>query len=103
MQKVTWKFWNNYEWIGNNIPFFLYCTFLGVLFIANDHWGSKMIRRVNKLAAEVKDLNYETKVLKGALLFVNKQSQLQNAVSSMELEISKDNVILVTDSMIINK
>jgi hypothetical protein len=91
----------NYKWVVKNIPFFLYCAFLCVLYIANGHYGEKMIRRINKLGKENKELSYEYKTLNGKLLFQSKQSELMRAVAPLGLVVPSESPNLLTDSTIV--
>jgi hypothetical protein len=88
----------NYRWVVKNIPFFLYCAFLCVLYIANGHYGEKMIRHINKLGKGNKEMTYEHKTLNGSLLFESKQSQLVKAVDSLYLKLPDVMPIIINDS-----
>jgi Bacteriodetes cell division protein (FtsL-like) len=96
--KPNWTFKFNYQWVVGNIPFFLFCAFLCVLYIANGHYGEKMIRRINKLGKQNKELTYEYKTLNGSLMFKSKQSELVRAVSALGLQLPSEMPIVITDS-----
>jgi hypothetical protein len=98
MQKPNFTLRINYKWVVKNIPFFLFCAVLCVLYIANGHYGEKMIRSINKLGKDNKELNYAYKTLNGALMFKSKQSELVLAVNDMELLLPKEMPIIITDS-----
>lgn len=91
----------NYKWVVRNIPFFLFCAFLCVLYIANGHYGEKMIRRINDLGKQNKELTYEYKTLNGNLMFKSKQSELVKAVAPLGLVLPKEMPIVITDSTVI--
>lgn len=97
--KMNWRFWLNYRWIVKNIPFFLYCALLCVLYIANGHFGDKMVKQINVLGHEVKELQAENKTLSGALLFKSKPSELEKAVEPLGLKPPKEQPIVVNDSL----
>ncbi len=101
MQKTNIFSWFNYGWVVKNIPFFLYCALLCVLYIANGHYGEKMIRKINKLGKENKELTYEYKTLNGSLMFKSKQSELAKAVAPLGLQLPTEMPIVITDSTII--
>jgi hypothetical protein len=101
MAKPNLTYWLNYKWVVKNIPFFLYCAFLCVLYIANGHYGEKMIRKINKLGKENRELTYEYKTLNGTLMFESKQSEMVKEVSKLGLELPKEMPIMINDSTII--
>jgi hypothetical protein len=73
-------------WIAKNIPFFLFLTFLAVLYIANGHYGDKTIRKINKVSKDLKELQYEYKTLKADVMFRSKESELVKAVAPLGLK-----------------
>ncbi len=73
-------------WIAKNIPFFLFLTFLAVLYIANGHYGDKTIRKINKVSRDLKELQYEYKTLKADVMFRSKESELVKAVAPLGLK-----------------
>lgn len=73
-------------WIASNIPFFLFLTFLAVLYIANGHYGDKTIRKINKVSKDLKELQYEYKTLKADVMFRSKESELVKAVAPLGLK-----------------
>jgi hypothetical protein len=97
--RFNWRFWLNYRWVVKNIPFFLYCALLCVVYIANGHLGDRMIRRINKLGREVKELGYENKTLSGSLMFKSKQSELEKAVAPLGLYIPDAPPIVIQNSI----
>jgi Bacteriodetes cell division protein (FtsL-like) len=101
MQMSNFTSWLNYKWVVKNIPFFMYCAFLCVLYIANGHYGEKLIRKINKLGKENKELTYEYKTLNGSLMFKSKQSELAKAVAPLGLQLPKEMPIVITDSTLI--
>ncbi len=93
--------WFNYKWVVRNIPFFLYCALLGVLYIANGHYGENTIRKINKLGKENKELTYQYKTLNGTILYQSKPSELIKSVSALGLVIPTEMPIVLNDSTII--
>jgi hypothetical protein len=89
----------NYKWVVKNIPFFIYCAFLCVLYIANGHYGEKMVRRINTLGKENKESIYEYKTLNGNLMFQSKQSELVKVVAKLGLQLPTEMPVVVSDSM----
>jgi Bacteriodetes cell division protein (FtsL-like) len=93
---------SGYNWVLKNIRFFLFVAFLGVLYIANGHYGDNTIRKINNLGKENKELLWEYKTLNGNLMFQSKQSQLGKAVEPLGLHITADQPIVITDSTVVN-
>lgn len=98
-QKADWRRWFDYRWIVKNFTFFLFMAGLAVLYIANGHYADKTIRKINKTAKELRELQYEYKTVKSELMFRSKQSELVKVVGEMGLEeLKTPPVKLVGDS-----
>jgi hypothetical protein len=76
----------SYRWIVVNIPFFLFLSFLAIVYIYNGHNADKTVRAINQVARQLKDMEYEFKILKGEVTFRSKQSELAKAVAPIGLE-----------------
>lgn len=77
-----------YEWISNNIGFFLFLAALTVLYIANGHYADKTIRDISKTNKEIKDLQFQYKTLKSELMYQTRETELIKAVEADGLKIS---------------
>src|ERR1043165_4298599 len=84
--KAGWKRMLNYQSIVKQVPFFLFLTFLAVIYIYNGHYADKTIRNINQTAKEVKELQYEYKNVKSEVMFRSKQSELVKAVEPLGLK-----------------
>ncbi len=94
--KNEWRRLLNYQWIVRNFPFFLFLSFLAVIYIYNGHFADKTARSINKINRELEELNYEYKTLKSEVMFRSKQSELSKEVEKYGLkEIVIPPVILV--------
>ena len=94
--KSEWKRLLNYQWILKNFPFFLFLSFLAVVYIYNGHYADKTVRNINTVSKELDELNYEFKTLKSEVMFRSKQSELSKAVEPLGLkELTTPPVILV--------
>ena len=80
------KRWLNYQSVVKQVPFFLFLALLAVIYIYNGHFADKTIRQINRLAKEVKELQYEYKSVKSELMFRSKQSELAKAVEPLGLK-----------------
>jgi hypothetical protein len=84
--KPDWKRWLNYQSIVKQIPFLLFLALLAVIYIYNGHYADNTIRKINRTAKEVKELQYEYKTVKSEVMFRSKQSELAKAVEPLGLK-----------------
>lgn len=84
--RSEWKRLLNYQWIVRNFPFFLFLSFLAVIYIYNGHYADKTIRNINTVNKELDELNYEYKTLKSEVMFRSKQSELSKEVEQFGLK-----------------
>jgi len=90
-----WKRWLNYQAVVRQVPFFLFLTLLAVVYIYNGHYADKTIRQIGRTSKDVRELQYEYKTIKGAVMSFSKQSSIANAVEPYGLkELSQPPVIL---------
>lgn len=81
-----WKRWLNYQSVTRQIPFFLFLTFLAVVYIYNGHYADKMVRKISRTTRDVKELQHEYKTVKSEVMFRGKQSELVKAVEPLGLK-----------------
>jgi len=79
-----------YEWITGNMNFFLFLSFLAVLYIANGHMADKTIRNISKIQNELKELQFEYKTVKSEVMFKSQEAQVIKAADPLGLKISMD-------------
>ena len=92
-----WKRWLNYQSVVKQVPFFLFLTFLAVVYIYNGHYADKMLRTISRTTREVKELQHEYKTVKSEVMFRSKQSELVKAVEPLGLkELTEAPVVLTT-------
>jgi hypothetical protein len=78
--------WISYNWILDNIGFFLFLSLLAVLYIANGHMADNRIRRINETGRKLKDLQYEYKTLKSEMMFKSRESEMVKASQPLGLQ-----------------
>lgn len=78
--RAEWKRLLSYQWIVKNFPFFLFLSFLAVIYIYNGHYADKTVRNISRVSKEIDELNYEYKTLKSEVMFRSKQSELAKDV-----------------------
>lgn len=81
-----WRKLFKYQWIAQNINYFLFLAVLAIIYIANGHWADKTIRNINANARALKDMQYEYKSFKSELMFQSKESELAKAVQPLGLK-----------------
>jgi hypothetical protein len=85
----------NYQSIVRQVPFFLFLAVLAVIYIYNGHYADKTIRSINATSKEVKEMQYEYKMIKSEVMFRSKQSELVTAVAPLGLkELTTSPVVL---------
>ena len=93
--KTSWKRLLNYQSVVKQIPFFLFLTFLAVLYIYNGHLADKTARNISRTTREVRELQHEYKTVKSEVMFRSKQSELVKAVEPLGLkELTESPVVL---------
>ena len=94
-----WKKWLNYQRVVKQLPFFLFLTFLAVIYIYNGHYADKTMRTIGKTSREVKELQHEYKTVQSEVMFRSKQSELVKAVEPLGLkELTQSPVILTSET-----
>jgi cell division protein FtsL len=98
--RTDWKRWLNYQSIVKQIPFFLFLALLAVIYIYNGHYADKTIRNINRIAKEVKELQYEYKTVKSEVMFRSKQSELAKAVEPLGLKELTASPVVLRDTVV---
>ncbi|MEP7256476.1 MAG: FtsL-like putative cell division protein [Ferruginibacter sp.] len=85
-QKNDWRKNLSHKWVVKNIPFFLFLTFLAVLYIYNGHFTDKLVLKISTTEKHIKELEYEYKTIKSEVIFRSKASELIKAVEPLGLK-----------------
>ncbi|HET8829436.1 MAG TPA: FtsL-like putative cell division protein [Pelobium sp.] len=67
----------------NALPFLLFLSLLGMIYIGNRHNAENNIRKIDGLSKEVKELSWDFKTLKSDLMFQSRQTQVIKKVDSL--------------------
>ena len=94
---IKW-FGINQVWLVKNIPFFLYLSVLAVVYIYNGHHAEKAIKDISKTSKELKDLQYEYKMVKSEWMFMTKQSEVIKSVAPFGVKEILVPPVIITDS-----
>jgi cell division protein FtsL len=101
-KKINKWFVINQVWLVKNIPFFLYLSALAVIYIYNGHHAEKAIKDINKTGKELKDLQYEYKMVKSEWMFMTKQSEVKKTVAPFGVKEILEPPVILDDSTDIN-
>jgi hypothetical protein len=69
-----------------NIPFFIYLSFLTVMYIYNGHQAEKTIKDISRTSKELKDLQYEFKMIRKDWMFQTQQSEIIKTVEPLGIK-----------------
>jgi len=75
--------------ILKNIGFIIWLTFLGIVYIGNSYHAEKVARSINRLQSEVKDLRSESITTAAKLMYVSRQSVVQQTVKNKQLDLKE--------------
>lgn len=70
------------QWLVKNVPFFLFLSVLAVIYIYNGHHAEKTIKDINRTSRELKELQYEFKMIRSEWMFKTKQSEVVKTVEA---------------------
>lgn len=96
---LNWKKWLNYQSIVKQVPFLFFLAFLAVVYIYNGHMADKTVRKINTVAQEVKEQQWEYKSLKSEVMFRSKPSQLSQALQPLGLNELNETPYVLKDSV----
>ena len=75
--------------ILKHIGFIIWLTFLGIVYIGKSYHAEKVARSINRLQREVKDLRAESITTAAELMYVSRQSVVQQMVRNNRLELKE--------------
>ena len=75
--------------ILKHIGFIIWLTFLGIVYIGNSYHAEKVARSISRLHREVKDLRAESITTAAELMYVSRQSVVQQMVKNSKLELKE--------------
>mgnify|MGYP003603638949 CR=1 FL=1 len=75
--------------IVSNIPIILYIAFLALVYITINHRAENTIRDINKTAKELKELRWKYVDEKTQIMFLTKESQLEQTATSIGIHKTK--------------
>jgi len=97
-QKSKLKFRYN-RWLVKNVPFYFFAGALAIAYIANGHYADKMIRKIATTEKNLKELEFEYKIVKRDVIFRSKESELARAVEPLGLYPLLQPPVLIKDTI----
>ena len=67
------------------VPYFVYLTVLGVLYIALNHYSDRLVSRINKQQKQVEALRVDYTTLQYEFMYLSKQSAIKKQVAPLGL------------------
>ena len=64
----------------------LFLTLIAIIYIANNHWAERMIRKIDKMQVEVEELRADYTSLKSEYMFASKQTEVARKVKKLGLK-----------------
>ncbi len=81
--------------ILQNLPFVLFLSFLGVIYIANAHFSEKTIREIRKLQQEREELRWKYMSLRSEIMYNSKYSEVEQTVREEGLRNPKNELKII--------
>ncbi len=83
-----------------HLPFFLFLSFLGIIYIANAYYVERKVVEIQRLNKRVKDLHTNYVSVKADLMFSMKQTEIaaKMAETGLKESITPPNVIRINES-----
>lgn len=72
------------------LPKVAFAVALGVVYVWNNHYAERTVRKIDKLEREVEDLRADVTTLEAEFMFSSKQSEVAKSVKALGLEESKE-------------
>jgi len=71
--------------ITQQLPFILFISFFGIIYIGNRYHAEKIVRDLDKIQQDVKDLRAESIITASELMMMSKQSEVLKLVKQEEI------------------
>ena len=76
----------SYENVIRNLPFIFFLSFIALAYIGNSHYAVKMVREIDKVNKDIKELRWEYMTAKSELMYQSKQSEVAKLVEPLGLK-----------------
>ena len=89
----------NQQWLVRNVPFFLYLSALAVVYIYNGHHAERMIKDINRTSKELKNLQYEYKMVRSEWMQKTKETEVVKSVLPYGIRQVSEPPVILGDSL----
>ena len=93
--EYKFNFSTSNEWALQYLPYFIFITILGVLYIANTYYSERVITEITKLDKEVDVLKRDYSTLKYQYIYHSKQTEIAKKVRGLGLIENDEPVIKI--------
>lgn len=76
-------------------PFVLFISFLAFIYIANNYYAERKVRKINAIQKELKEIKYEHISTKSKLMQLSKQSQIAKKIEQTGIKESTEPVKII--------
>lgn len=76
-------------------PFVLFISFLAFIYIANNYYAERKVRKINAIHKELKEIKYEHISTKSKLMQLSKQSQIAKKIEQAGIKESTEPVKII--------
>jgi len=80
------------EQVAKQIPFLIFLTLMGIIYIANRYHAERVVRQTVKLQQELDELRSESITTASELMFASRQSQVYKLVKENHLDLKESTV-----------
>lgn len=78
------------EQLFGNMPYFVFITFLGIIYIANSQYAVQTVKDINRLQVDLRQVGWESNSKKAELMYESTQAQMFEKVYPLGLRQLQD-------------
>jgi hypothetical protein len=88
---------NSADLVLGNLPFVFFLMLVGIAYIANAHHSEKMIRRIQAMEREIKDIRSRSISMKASLMVNRRLSEIEKDVAVFDLKMTNNPPLKVVE------
>ena len=74
------------------LPFIFFLTFLAIFYIGNSYHAERVVRDINNLQKEIKELRSESITLASELMDIRRQSEISKLIKKYGIKLEESNI-----------